>query len=89
MVVDGAPSHRWTPLAVPDNMKLLRLPPYSLELNPAERLWEELREKVFANKVFDSLGAALAQAARGRNRLDRSSAQLQPLTGWQWISESS
>jgi hypothetical protein len=38
MVLDGAPSHRASFLHVPKNMKLLRLLPYSPELNPAERL---------------------------------------------------
>ncbi|SFM43063.1 DDE superfamily endonuclease [Nitrosomonas communis] len=33
------------------------LPPYSPELNPVENLWDELREKSFHNRVFDSLGA--------------------------------
>ena len=89
MVLDGAPSHRASFLKIPGNMALLRLPPYSPELNPAERLWEELREKEFANKVFDSLGAALAQAAYGLRRLENSPAALQSLTGWQWILESS
>lgn len=89
MVLDGAPSHRASFLHVPKNMKLLRLPPYSPELNPAERLWEELREKEFANTVFDSLGAAIAQAARGLHRLEQYPAALQSLTGWQWILRSS
>jgi transposase len=31
------------------------LPPYSPELNPVEHLWEEIREKYFHNKVFESL----------------------------------
>lgn len=89
MVLDGAPSHRALCLEVPENMVLLRLPPYSPELNPSERLWEELREKEFANVVFDSLGAAMAEAARGLRRLERSPGALRSLTGWQWILESS
>lgn len=89
MILDGAPSHRAGHLEIPKNMTLLRLPPYSPELNPSERLWEELREKEFANVVFDSLGAAMAQAARGLKRLENSSAVLRSLTGWQWILESS
>jgi transposase len=28
---------------VPQNMRLIFLPPYSPELNPAEHLWESLR----------------------------------------------
>lgn len=30
---------------------------YSPELNPVEHLWDELREKAFWNRVFDSLDA--------------------------------
>lgn len=89
MVLDGAPSHRSHQLRVPDNMTLVRLPPYSPELNPVEHLWEEIREKEFGNRVFDSLGAAIAQAARGLKRLQNSPAVLRSLTGWYWILNSS
>lgn len=88
MVLDGAPSHRSHELRVPLNMALIRLPAYSPELNPAERLYEELREKEFANRVFDSLGAAIAQAARGLKRLQNASDFLHSLTGWGWILNS-
>jgi transposase len=37
------------------NLKLLFLPPYSPELNPQEHVWDELQEKCFHNKTFDSL----------------------------------
>ena len=89
MVLDGAPSHRAHALRVPENMALLRLPSYSPELNPAERLWDEIREKEFANRVFDSLGAAIAQAIRGLKRLEASPDSLVSLTNWQWIRDSS
>jgi len=38
MVIDSAPSHRAEHLQVPKNMALVRLPPYSPELNPVEHL---------------------------------------------------
>jgi transposase-like protein len=88
MVLDGAPSHRSHELRVPDNMALIRLPAYSPELNPAERLWDEIREKEFANRVFESLGAAMAQAARGLKRLEELPEFLRSLTGWDWILDS-
>jgi hypothetical protein len=44
LVLDGAPNHRCGDLAVPDNITLLYLPPYSPELNPKENLWDEIRE---------------------------------------------
>jgi hypothetical protein len=49
LVLDGAPNHRSGDLAVPDNITLLYLPPYSPELNPKENLWNEIREKIFKN----------------------------------------
>jgi hypothetical protein len=82
MVLDGASSHRSQDLRVPKNMATLRLPPYSPELNPAERLWDDIREKEFANRVFGSLGAAIAQAAIGLKRLENAPAALRSLTGW-------
>ena len=88
MVLDGASSHRSKNLCIPQNMALVALPPYSPELNPSERIWEEIREKEFPNLVFDSLGAAIAQAARGLKRLEESSDFLQSLTGWEWILRS-
>jgi isocitrate lyase len=89
MVLYGASSHRSYDLRAPENIAFVRLPAYSPELNPAERLWEELREKEFANRVFDSLGAAIAQAARGLKRLEQNPGFLQSLTGCEWILGSS
>jgi hypothetical protein len=88
MVLDGAPCHRANHLCVPDHMSLVRLPAYSPELNPVEHLWDEMREKDFANRVFDSLGSAMAQAARGLKRLEKSPHSVKRLTGWPWILRS-
>ena len=38
-------------------MRLLALPPYAPELNPVGHLWDELREKCFHNKAFNSIDA--------------------------------
>ena len=37
MVIDGAPSHCSGQLIVPENMTLVKLPPYAPELNPVEQ----------------------------------------------------
>ncbi len=50
-------------------MVLVRLPPYSPELNPVEHLWDEIREKLFANRVFDSMGAVIAPGNAGAGRM--------------------
>jgi len=86
MVVDGASSHRSKELVIPENMALLRLPPYSPELNPAEQIWNVLRRKYFANRVFESLDAATAQAEFGLTEMAASKAAMKSLTNWPWIN---
>ena len=51
VVLDGAGWHR-SDLEVPDNLTLLRLPPYSPELNLMENVFGVLKRKHFANRVF-------------------------------------
>jgi len=53
LVLDGAPNHRCGDLALPDNISLLFLPPYSPELNPEENLWDEIRKKIFKNYALN------------------------------------
>ena len=39
LIMDGAGWHRSNPLVVPNNIVLLKLPPYAPELNPTENIW--------------------------------------------------
>jgi transposase len=85
MIVDGASSHRSRDLVIPENMRLLPLPPYSPELNPQEHLWDELREKEFPNRVFDSMDAVRKRLRSGLSRLARDRIRLRSITNWPWI----
>jgi len=50
VVLDGAGWHQTGGgLTVPDNIILLHLPPYSPELNPAENIWQSLRQNYLSN----------------------------------------
>ena len=49
----GAGWHDSQALAIPDNITLLALPPYSPELNPVERIWHYLRSH-WLNSLFRS-----------------------------------
>ena len=65
VILDGAGWHRSKDLEVPDNVTLLRLPPYSPELNPIENLFAFLKSNYLANRVFatvDDVHAAIADA---------------------------
>ena len=86
MVLDGASSHKSKDLNIPKNVSLIRLPPYSPELNPAEQIWNILRRNYFANRVFDTLDAATTQAEFGLAEMAANKSATQKLTNWPWIS---
>ena len=55
LVCDGAGWHqRGKQLAVPDNITLLTLPPYTPELNPMENVWDYLRQNKLCAQVWDT-----------------------------------
>jgi transposase len=54
IVLDGAPSHRSFQITHPENISLLMLPPYSPELDPAERWFQEFRRKL-SNRTFQTV----------------------------------
>ena len=48
MVLDNGRFHHAKSLVIPDNVVLIFLPPYSPELNPIERLWQDIKQKLFS-----------------------------------------
>ena len=48
MVLDNGRFHHAKSLVIPDNVVLIFLPPYSPELNPIERLWQDIKHKLFS-----------------------------------------
>jgi DDE superfamily endonuclease len=85
MVVDGASSHVSKELIIPENIRLLRLPPYAPQLNPQEHIWDELREKEFPNCVFADLASVTQQLHAGLPRLAADSVRLRSISTWPWI----
>ena len=55
LVTDGAAWHSAKALVVPENIKPLRIPPYTPEMNPIEQIWKYLRSVGFRNEIFRSL----------------------------------
>jgi len=83
--VDGAAWHGSHDLVVPSNIRLIKQPPYSPEVNPAEHLWDELREKYLHNRAFPSLDALIEVLCQGLNALADDPAALRSLTGFSHI----
>ena len=63
LVLDNAGFHAPNDLRVPDGITLMFLPPYTPELQPAERLWTLVDEPV-VNQYFATLNALDAVVAQ-------------------------
>jgi len=85
MVVDGASSHKAKELIVPENVRLIRLPSYSPELNPQEHIWDEVREKAFPNLVLDQMAAVVERLRNGMAALAADAERVRRITAWPWI----
>ena len=81
LVLDNAGWHGPKGLAVPDGITLVFLPPYSPELQPAERLWPLVDEPV-ANRHFATLADLDAVVAERCRRLDATT--IRPHTSFHW-----
>jgi len=85
MILDGAGWHQSESLKLPSNLRLLRLPPYSPELNPIENVWDEIREKFFHNRVFDSIEALEDQLCSALLYMENNPKVIRSIVAWPWI----
>lgn len=84
VVWDNAPCHRPKIHRAIPGLIILFLPPYSPELNPAERFFEELR-KTTANTIFKTIQEQEAAITQGLNTLADSVEGMRRLLGYEWI----
>jgi hypothetical protein len=84
LVWDNAPSHRDADIA-DVGLALVPLPPYSPELNPAERLFEEIRRRV-EGRVYATLDDKAADVEAFLEELDADPVRVRRLCGWDWIN---
>lgn len=68
-------------------LPLIRLPPYSPELNPAERVFEEVRRWT-EGKVYPSLEDKVAAVAAYLTELESNPGRVRGLAGWDWIEDA-
>lgn len=83
IVLDNAPGHR-NPRLKAVAPPLVPLPPYSPELDPAERVFRALRP-VIEGEVYASLDDKRAKAEAWLLELAADPARVRALTGWSWL----
>lgn len=54
VIIDNASFHSTKNVIIPENIILLPIPPYCPELNPAEKVWQWMKDKI-AMKIYDNL----------------------------------
>lgn len=83
LVMDQAGWHRSPQVQVPPGVQLVWLPPYSPELQPAERLWP-LTNEPLANRTFPDLAALDAALAHQCVQLAEQPARVRAQTLFHW-----
>ena len=87
MCLDGAGWHTSKNVVLPENIRLLRLPPYSPELNPTEHIWDYIREqKKFNNYTFNTLDAVEKQLMKSLKELNNEKEILKSMCHFNWIN---
>jgi transposase len=84
MVMDQASWHPREGDARWENIRFIHQPAHSPELNPAEHLWEHMRERYFHSQVFSSLDALEEELVRALQAMENDKPTIQSLTGFHW-----
>ncbi len=83
LVLDNAGWHSSPGLVIPEGIRLVYLPPYTPELQPAETLWVHVDEPI-VNRHFDSLADLDAVVARQCVALNSDRDRVRGQTGFHW-----
>ncbi|QRQ80737.1 IS630 family transposase [Paralysiella testudinis] len=82
VVMDGALWHQ-ADLNL-HNVTMLKLPPYSPELNPSEQIWQYLKQHDLSNRCFDGYDAIVDAACVAWNRLRVQLELIRSITSRAW-----
>ena len=84
IVFDNAPSHRPKIIHERENLTCIFLPPYSPELNPTERFFEEIRKST-ANQIFKSVDIQEEVISQKVKDVSADAEGMKLLAGYEWI----
>ncbi len=85
LVCDGAVWHKSKNLDVPDNIKIMFIPPYTPEMNPIEQIWKQIRTMGFKNQIFQTLDKVIDRLCEIICELTKD--VIISITNRDWISE--
>ena len=86
IIIDGAGYHVIKPNDMPDNITLIKLPPYSPELNPTENIWEYLRKNKLANSIFETYDDIVEACCEAWNFFANDPKTITSITNRKWAT---
>lgn len=86
VVMDGAGWHTMDIAKPFTNITLIKLPPYSPELNPIEQVWQWLRQHCLSNRVFKGYDEIVEQVSRAWNIFISNTDQVKSLCSREWAT---
>jgi transposase len=72
LILDGAKWHQLKPEECPSNITLHKLPPYSPELNPVERVWKFIKQKKLSFQRYQTKEEIIEAGVEGWNYFSKS-----------------
>ena len=85
VIMDGAGWHQQHVVDGLDNVTIIKLPPYSPELNPIEQVWQWLRQNELANRCFKGYEDIVEQCTRAWNSFIKDIERVKNLCTRDWI----
>ena len=83
--LDNGRFHKWSKLEVPENIILLFQPAYSPQVNPIERLWQEIKKEL-KWELFENLDSLRNKLSKILSALTEE--EIASIAGWEFILEA-
>lgn len=84
ILLDNAAWHRTKKLKLPSNISLMFIPVASPELNPAENIWQYMRQTWLSNRVFADYEEILEAGCDAWNKLIAEKGRIASIATRQW-----
>lgn len=85
MLADGAGWHIAAALKVPENITIIKIPPYSPELNPAEKPWQYLKDNYLSQRIFSSYNDIVDACQIAWNKMTAEKGRIKSLTNFPYL----
>lgn len=88
ILMDRASWHTTEALILPENIRLMPLPPYSPELNPMEQVWQQLRKIKLSNTCFKTYEDIVDACCYAWNTFCDEDGNIQELCSRSWANSN-